>query len=138
MRAFLIDAVVTFNFWVLIYFLSLNGIYLVLFVVSLYEVLKFIKRTFFSDYQQILQSDMTWPISILVPAHNEEKTIAETVRSLQMVNYGEFEIIVINDGSNDFTLARLTEMAHNHPDASIRQRLAIVLGMRVPHEPVVA
>ena len=32
----------------------------------------------------------------------------------------------------------LTEMAHNHPDPSIRQRLAIVLGLRVPHEPVVA
>ena len=109
MREFLVQAITAFNDFVLIYFLSLNGIYLVLFAVSLYEVLKFIKRTFFSDYQQILQSDMTWPISILVPAHNEEKTIAETVRSLQMVNYGEFEIIVINDDSTDGTLRALIE-----------------------------
>jgi cellulose synthase/poly-beta-1,6-N-acetylglucosamine synthase-like glycosyltransferase len=67
------------------------------------EIVRFLRRTFFSDYRQIMQSDMTWPISILVPAHDEEKTIAETVRSLLMVNYGEFEVIVVNDGSNDGT-----------------------------------
>lgn len=109
MRQFLIDAIIVFNDFVLIYFLSLNAIYLFLFLVSLYEVLKFIKRTFFSDYQQILQSDMTWPISVLVPAHNEEKNIVETVRSLQLVNYSEFEIIVINDDSTDRTLKALVD-----------------------------
>jgi len=98
-----------FNIFVLFYFLALNTIYLVLFFISLREVFRFVRRTFFSDYGQIMQSEMTWPISILVPAHNEEKTIVETVRSLQMINYGEFEIIVINDGSTDGTLQRLRE-----------------------------
>lgn len=105
----LTDLVVGFNYFVLAYFLVLNTIYLGLFLVSLVEILRFVRRTFFSDYRQIMQSDMTWPISILVPAHDEEKTIAETVRSLLMVNYGEFEVIVVNDGSNDATLARLVE-----------------------------
>ena len=109
MKQLLMEAIVVFNDFVLIYFLSLNTIYLFLFVVSLYEVLKFIKRTFFSDYQAILQSDMTWPISVLVPAHNEERNIVETVRSLQLVNYSEFEIIVINDDSTDRTLRALVE-----------------------------
>ena len=101
--------VVGFNYFVLFYFLVLNTIYLGLFLVSLAEILRFVRRTFFSDYRQIMQSTMTWPISIIVPAHDEEKTIAETVRSLLMVNYGEFEVIVVNDGSNDATLARLVE-----------------------------
>ena len=109
MSAFLIQAITAFNHFVLFYFLGLTGIYFFLFLLSLYEVLKFIKRTFFSDYQQILQSDMTWPISILVPAHNEKKNIVETVRSLQLVNYGEFEIIVVNDDSTDGTLRSLIE-----------------------------
>ncbi len=104
-----VDAIVAFNNFVLYYFLALNLTYLALFFVSLREVLKFVRRTFFSDYQQILASDLTWPITILVPAHNEERTIVETVRSLQMVNYGEFEIIVVNDGSTDRTLQRLIE-----------------------------
>jgi cellulose synthase/poly-beta-1,6-N-acetylglucosamine synthase-like glycosyltransferase len=98
-----------FNIFVLFYFLALNSTYLLLFLVSLREVFRFVRRTFFSDYSQIMQSDMTWPISVLVPAHNEEKTIVETVRSLQMINYGEFEIIVINDGSTDLTMQRLKE-----------------------------
>jgi len=105
----LFDLVVGFNAFVVVYFLALNTIYLGLFTFSLVEVLRFVRRTFFSDYRQIMQSDMAWPISVLVPAHDEEKTIVETVRSLLMVNYGEFEIIVVNDGSSDFTLARLTE-----------------------------
>jgi cellulose synthase/poly-beta-1,6-N-acetylglucosamine synthase-like glycosyltransferase len=73
------------------------------------EVLTFLRRTFFSDYQQILRSDMTLPISMICPAHNEEKTIVDTVRSLQMLNYPEFEIIVVNDGSKDQTLERLLQ-----------------------------
>jgi cellulose synthase/poly-beta-1,6-N-acetylglucosamine synthase-like glycosyltransferase len=109
MRQLLINAIIIFNDFVLAYFLSLNAIYFCLFIISLIEVLRFIKRTFFSDYQQILQSDMTWPISILVPAHNEEKNIVETVRSLQLVNYSEFEIIVVNDDSTDRTLKNLIE-----------------------------
>ena len=100
-------AIQGFNAFVLAYFLALNISYILLFFVSLREVLTFLRRTFFSDYQQILRSDMTLPISMICPAHNEEKTIVDTVRSLQMLNYPEFEIIVVNDGSKDETLSRL-------------------------------
>jgi cellulose synthase/poly-beta-1,6-N-acetylglucosamine synthase-like glycosyltransferase len=107
--AILSNLIVAFNVFVLFYFLALNSTYLVLFVISLVEVLKFVRRTFFSDYRQIMQSDMTWPISVLIPAHDEEKTIVETVRSMLMINYGELEIIVINDGSKDRTLGKLID-----------------------------
>ena len=108
--AVLQDALAVFNAVVLFYFIALNSIYLILFLISLVAVLKFVRRTFFSDYRQMMQSDMTWPISVLIPAHNEEKTIVETVRSMLMVNYGEFEIIVVNDGSEDQTLRRLIDV----------------------------
>lgn len=103
----LVRALLGFNVFVFFYFVVLNTIYLVLFVVSLREVLRFVRRTFFSDYRQLMQSEMTWPISVIIPAHNEQKTIVETVRSLMMVNYSEFEIIVVSDGSTDGTLSRL-------------------------------
>ena len=106
-RSWLIGFVLAFNHGVIYYFSLLNGVYVVLFLVSLYEVVRFVKRTFFSDYEQILRSEMTWPISIIVPAHNEAPTIVETVRSLLNVNYGEFEVILINDGSRDDTLQRV-------------------------------
>jgi len=103
----LLRSVVTFNEFVIYYFLTLNTVYLILFIISLFEVVRFVRRTFFSDYQQILKSEMTWPISILVPAFNEERGIVDTLRSLLQLNYGEFEIVVINDGSTDGTLEQL-------------------------------
>lgn len=42
-------------------------------------------------------------VSILVPAHNEALVIEKTVRSLAALDYPNFEIIVINDGSSDNT-----------------------------------
>ncbi len=46
-------------------------------------------------------------ISILVPAFNEEKTIANCVAMLEQLDYPLYEIIVINDGSRDETLQRV-------------------------------
>ena len=49
------------------------------------------------------------PVSLLVPVYDEEATIASSVRSLLQLDYPEFEIVVVNDGSRDATLAALTE-----------------------------
>jgi poly-beta-1,6 N-acetyl-D-glucosamine synthase len=42
-------------------------------------------------------------VSIIVPAHNEEKVIEETIRTLLDTSYPNKEIIVVNDGSTDRT-----------------------------------
>lgn len=49
----------------------------------------------------------TKPVSILVPAFNEEAGILDSVRSLLSLNYPQTEIIVINDGSTDSTLEKM-------------------------------
>ncbi|WP_068815895.1 glycosyltransferase family 2 protein [Phormidesmis priestleyi] len=46
-------------------------------------------------------------ISVIVPAYNTERTILETIASLQLQTFSDFELIVINDGSTDRTLERL-------------------------------
>lgn len=50
-----------------------------------------------------IHHDYYVPISIIVPAYNEEITITETVKSLQNLKYKIYEIIVVNDGSADTT-----------------------------------
>ena len=46
-------------------------------------------------------------VSILVPAHNESVSIVDSVRSLLTLQYPYYEVVLINDGSTDDTLARL-------------------------------
>lgn len=53
--------------------------------------------------------------TVLVPCHNEGANVDETIHSLLRQRYADFEIIAINDGSNDDTGARLDAMAALHP-----------------------
>lgn len=74
-------------------------------------------------------SDITMPISLLVPAYNEEATVIESVRSLLALHYPVFEVIVINDGSTDGTLAALQEAFALTPIRRAYER-------EVPHAPL--
>ena len=49
------------------------------------------------------------PVAVLAPAFNEQVTIVESVRSLLALQYPDFEVIVINDGSKDATLQRMLD-----------------------------
>lgn len=43
------------------------------------------------------------PVSVLIPAHNEEDVIVETVSAALASDYAQLEVIVVNDGSEDRT-----------------------------------
>ena len=59
------------------------------------------------DYEGLAASRFTIPVSVILAAYNEESAISATVRSLLELDYPEFEVIVVNDGSTDGTLDRL-------------------------------
>ena len=50
-------------------------------------------------------------ISVVIPAYNAERTIIETIQSVQQQTFSDFEIIVINDGSIDRTIELLGTIA---------------------------
>lgn len=43
-------------------------------------------------------------ISVIIPAYNADRTIRETIESVQQQTFQDFELIVINDGSKDRTV----------------------------------
>ena len=92
---------------ILVYFLLLNGIYLALFLVAYFDVRAFYKGSLYADLNEIFNSPLTPGISLLVPAFNEEADIVQTVESLLHLEYPRHEVIVINDGSTDRTMAIL-------------------------------
>lgn len=55
------------------------------------------------------QSGALPPVSLLAPAYNEGPVVVDAVKSLLQSTYPQFEVILINDGSRDDTLARLVE-----------------------------
>ncbi|HWP35440.1 MAG TPA: glycosyltransferase family 2 protein [Thermodesulfobacteriota bacterium] len=115
-------AVLVFNQIVLAYFVLLNLVYLVMLAVAIRELFLYMRKVLSYDYGQALQSDFTPPISLLVPAYNEERTIVESVRSFLMLHYPQFEVVVINDGSTDRTLDRLREAFGLVPTRDIYHR----------------
>jgi poly-beta-1,6-N-acetyl-D-glucosamine synthase len=54
-------------------------------------------------------------VSIIVPCFNEEANVQETMDSLLVQNYPDFEIIAVNDGSSDGTGIILDELSAAHP-----------------------
>jgi 1,2-diacylglycerol 3-beta-glucosyltransferase len=53
-------------------------------------------------------------ISIMIPAHNEEYVIANTVENILAIDYPNFEIIVIDDRSTDNTAVAVRELEAKH------------------------
>lgn len=93
--------------WVFLsYFILLNGSYIALNLLSLVSLRRYIERHSLDHLPQAFVG-FDPPISLLVPAYNEEATIAASLRSLLQLDYPDFEIVVINDGSKDGTLAEL-------------------------------
>lgn len=74
---------------------------------SLLQIRRRYQLDYNEPYEELLNSEYTKPVSILVPAYNESVGIYGSIRSLLSIEYPEFEIIVINDGSTDDTLEKL-------------------------------
>ena len=107
------------------YFAALNLTYIGFTGVAWRSLMAHLRARRFSGVNEALASPLTPPVSMLLPAYNEEAGIVESVHSLLALRYPEHEVIVVNDGSTDGTMARMTEAFDLVPvDKALRESVS--------------
>ncbi len=95
------------SYLVTAFFVAINTTYLVHLALTIPALRRRMRALAFEDFRNLRESGLAPPISIIVPAYNEGKSIIESVRSLLALDYPALEVVVVNDGSKDDTLESL-------------------------------
>lgn len=97
------------NKFFLYYILVYSLIFFISTIVAMLDMNNFMLRKKYKNDLKIKNLDNYMPISIIVPAYNEETTIIDCIKSILDVDYKTFEVIVVNDGSSDDTEKKIIE-----------------------------
>lgn len=96
-----------YEFFILIYFSVLALFSALLGFLGMRSILIYARQLSSVGLNALLERDFFKPVSILVPAYNEEKVIVASVQSLLDLEYPQFEVIVATDGPTDNTVGEL-------------------------------
>jgi len=115
----------SFNYVVLFYFLALNFFYLITTLFAFFALRRYARRMKAVNLNALITKAGVPPVTLLAPAYNEEATCIESTKALLSLNYPEYEVIVINDGSKDNTRdvmikAYNMEPAERAPSANLK------------------
>lgn len=98
-----------FNWFCMAFTIILSLIYIIQLIISFVRVRKNDKARQSNDYGRYVSSENLLPISLLIPAYNEQENIVSNIKSLMKIDYPQFEIVVVNDGSTDKTHEKIVE-----------------------------
>src|SRR6476469_4522391 len=88
----------------LAYVVTVYGAYGSMIAYSMIEERLRRRRRDFESLDRIRASSLTIPVSVIAPVYNEAPIVAQSTRSFVEIDYPEYEVIVVNDGSTDETL----------------------------------
>ncbi len=97
------------------YVITISTMYVFLAFFSYREILTYLHKNNHIYYKRILSSPLAPSISLIAPAYNEGVTIVDSIRSLLSLQYHRFEVIIVNDGSNDDSLKKVIEAYQLEP-----------------------
>ena len=97
------------NYAITGYFVFINIAYILMLMIAFNAIKKYSQHVQSLEMKNLFLSPFAKPVSLLVPAHNEEASIVESLKSILQLQYPTYEIILINDGSTDSTLKRLID-----------------------------
>ena len=108
-RHYASQALMVFDLGVLAYFILINLLYLAFSIIAFFSLLQHRRRWTSRALDIVMRSPATPAISVIAPAYNEEATIEQSLRSLMLLNYPKFEVVVVNDGSKENTVRKMVE-----------------------------
>jgi len=101
--------------WVfLAYFVGINLAYLGQNLVAVYSIRRYVHSAAVDD-DDPAYSSVHLPISLVVPAYNESTSIVTSIKALLQLEYPDFEVVVVNDGSKDDTLEKMIQAFQLYP-----------------------
>lgn len=86
------------------YFIAMTAFYTFLAFIGLGEAIRKTRQNEEENYPLVYLSTVVIPVSIVVPARNEEEWITDTIYSILKLNYPKYELIIVDDGSTDRTM----------------------------------
>jgi cellulose synthase/poly-beta-1,6-N-acetylglucosamine synthase-like glycosyltransferase len=95
------------NYSITGYFVFINSVYILMLLVAFSAIKKYSHHIQSLEMKNLFLSPFAKPVSLLVPAYNEQATIVGSLKSILQLQYPAYEIILINDGSSDNTLKQL-------------------------------
>ncbi|MHC1604502.1 MAG: glycosyltransferase family 2 protein [Candidatus Methanofastidiosia archaeon] len=103
----LAELVYYYNYVALFYLLTVGTIYFILNIVSFIVIKKYVHEIEHIELAALFHYGNAKPVSIIVPAYNESNTIIDSTHAFLQLEYPDFHVIVVNDGSKDDTLDNL-------------------------------
>ncbi|MEO9871255.1 glycosyltransferase family 2 protein [Ekhidna sp.] len=87
--------------------ISIASCYLILATVSFFALRRYMKRNSLTTFRRLVGYKLAPSVSLIAPAYNEGPTIIENIKSMLSLEYNNYNVIVVNDGSKDDTLTKV-------------------------------
>ena len=122
--AFTSSLFAVFGYLILFYMVFVIVVYSAMLLIALFRLKREQKLDKYLIDEDNIKFIYSQPVSIIVPAYNEEVGIISSVFSLLTLKYPQYEVIVVNDGSTDSTEATMIEHFQMKPiHKTVRQVL---------------
>jgi cellulose synthase/poly-beta-1,6-N-acetylglucosamine synthase-like glycosyltransferase len=105
------------------YFVLIYAVYAGLNVLAMIQIRRYLEIAGLTDADNVF-STLDLPVSVIMPAYNESSTIITATRAMLQLEYPDYEVLIVNDGSKDDTLEKLKEEFDLRPfPEAYRQRV---------------
>jgi cellulose synthase/poly-beta-1,6-N-acetylglucosamine synthase-like glycosyltransferase len=118
------------------YFLALHLTHLTLILRAFYSIQKYLDEMETDRLDAAFETSYYKPITLICPVYNEAVGVVSSVNSLISLRYPEFQVVVVNDGSQDDTLQKLIEAFRLNPSQRVLRQLLPTREVRAIYESV--